>query len=221
MLARSNPTWLRLLKNPTGALLVLASPLLMVALWLFAGGTEERWLAMLLVGWTLTGIVPAAIAGRREDEVELRWAALPVGAADRWVSAFLGVFPLAVIAGELLVVAGLGIGPALYKSPFLLTVGALASAVMVAFGLLVAAWSRTRWQFAGLLALALVACLWALLPGVHGPVLEVLPTGQAKAAVEALPQYGSNPGLGLAALIKLGLVGLVFGLLGVVGYGRR
>ena len=221
MLARSNPTWIRLLKSPAGALLVLSIPLVMVALWYFGGGGQERWLSMLLVGWTLTGIVPAAIAGRREDEVELRLAALPVGAADRWFSAFIGVFPLALIAGELIVLAGLAIGPERYRSPYLLTVGALAPAVMVAFGLVVAGWTRSRWQFAGLLGLALVACLWALLPGVHHPALELLPTGQAKAAVEALPQFATNAGVGLASLIKLAIVGLVFGLVGVVGYGRR
>lgn len=214
----SKPFWARKLRNPIGILSVLAMPILVLAIWKYWGGPASRWESLLLMGWTVSCMLPAALNGRRDDNVEARWRSMPVGAGDRWLGAFLAMFPLALVTAEMLALVGMAYGPHAEHTPYLLTLSALVAAVMVAFGLAIGAWSRSSWALAGILAVVFHLSVWALLPGVGGWPAEVIPTGQAHLALSAL---GKDPITLLIAMVKLSLVGGVLVIIGIVGIGRK
>ncbi|MDB5098400.1 MAG: hypothetical protein JWM80_2821 [Cyanobacteria bacterium RYN_339] len=218
ILALSKPFWHRQVRNPVGVLALLGVPLLISAIWVLAGGPPDRFTALMLLGWTLGGLLPAALNTRRDDAVELRWRTLPVGAAERWVGAFLAMLPLPLVTSLLLVMVDLLVGPGAQRSPHLFTLAAMVAAVMVAGGLAIGSWSRSPWQVAGGLGVALVLCAWALLPGASGWPMEVIPTGQAKLGLLALAK---DPTAVLMSLLKLGLIGTVLAVVGIAGTGRR
>ena len=214
----SKPFWARKLRNPIGILSVLAMPLLVLAIWKLGGGPASRWESLLLLGWTVSCMVPSALNGRRDEAVEARWRSMPVGAGDRWLGAFLAMFPLALVTAEMLALVGLVVGPESHHTPYLMTLAALVAAVMVAFGLAIGAWSRSSWALAGWLAVVLHLSVWAMLPGVTALPVEVIPTGQAHLALQALAK--GNVEL-MLSMIKLGLVGGVLVIVGIVGIGRK
>lgn len=218
LLALSRPFWHRQVRNPAGVLSLLVVPALIAGIWALGGGPPERWTGLLLLGWTVGGILPSALNARRDDTVELRWRSLPVGPADRWLGAYFALLPLPAITSLLLSLVALMAGPMGHHSPLILLLAVVVAAVMVAAGVAIGTWSRSAWQMAGWLGLALVLCAWVLLPGVAGWPLDVVPTGQAKLALGALAQ---GPGAMLRPLLELGMLGIVLALVGIAGVARR
>jgi hypothetical protein len=217
LLALSKPFWHRQLRNPVGVLSLLAVPVVIAGIWGGIGGPADRWIGLLLLGWTMGGIIPAALNSRRDETVELRWRSMPVSAAERWLGAFLALLPLPVVTSLLLALVSLWIGPPAEHSPQIFTLAVAVAAVLVAGGMAIGSWSRSAWQVAGGLGIALVVCAWVLLPGVAGWPLEMVPTGQAKLALLSLAH---GQGL-MISLLKLGMVGIVFAIIGIAGVGRR
>jgi hypothetical protein len=217
LLALSKPFWHRQIRNPVGVLSLLAVPVVIAGIWGWAGGPADRWVGLMLLGWTMGGIVPAALNARRDESVELRWRSMPVGAAERWLGAYLALLPLPLVTSLLLALVGMSLGPTTQHTPFLLALAATVALVMVALGMAIGAWSRSAWQVAGGLGIALVVCAWVLLPGVAGWPLEVVPTGQAKLALIALALGQSL----LVPALKLGMMGIVLAIAGIAGVGRR
>jgi hypothetical protein len=218
VLALSKPFWHRQVRNPVGVLALLSVPVLIAAIWVLAGGPADRFTGLMLLGWTVGGILPAALNTRRDDNVELRWRTLPVGAAERWLGAFLAMLPLPLVTSLLLVLVDLLAGPPALRSPHLFTLAAMVAAVMVAGGLAIGSWSRSPWQVAGGLGVAFVHCAWVLLPGVAGWPVELIPTGQAKLGLLAITK---DPTGVFMAMLKLGLTGIVLAVVGIAGTGRR
>lgn len=214
----SKPFWARKLRNPLGILSVMATPLLVLGIWKAFGGPASRWESLLLLGWTISCMLPAALAGRREEAVEARWRSMPVGAGDRWLGAFLALFPLALVTAEMLAMIGMVTGPEAHHTPYIMSLAALVAAVMVAFGLAIGAWSRSAWALAGWLAIILHLSVWAMLPGVGGLAAEVIPTGQAHMALAALHK---GPVELFISMIKLALCGGVLTIVGIAGIGRN
>jgi hypothetical protein len=218
ILALSKPFWHRQVRNPVGVLALLSVPILISAIWALAGGPADRFTGLLLLGWTVGGLLPAALNSRRDDAVELRWRTLPVAAVERWFGAFLAMLPLPLVTSLLLVLLDLLAGPTALRSPHLFTFAAMVAAVMVAAGLAIGSWSRSPWQVAGGLGVALVICTWVLLPGATGWPMELIPTGQAKLGLLALAKDTTGV---FMSLLKLGLIGIVLAVVGIAGTGRR
>jgi hypothetical protein len=217
-LALSKPFWHRQVRNPVGVMALLSVPVLIALIWRLAGGPADRFTGLMLLGWTVVGLLPAALNSRRDDAVELRWRTLPVASADRWFGAFLAMLPLPLVTSLLLVLVDLLAGPTALRSPHLFTLAAMVAAVMVAAGLAIGSWSRSPWQVAGGLGVALVLCAWVLLPGANGWPVELIPTGQAMLGLLALAKDTTAV---FMSLLKLGLIGIVLAVVGIAGTGRR
>lgn len=211
----ANPYGSRLKRDPVGLGLLLGLPVLLVALML-AGKGQAHTVAALVTGWVVVGAWPVALAGQRASEVEARWRSLPVGAADRFFQAFAGLAPASLAAGLALTAVAYGLGPAALRVPALLVVGLVTTLVMTLVGLAVAAWTRTLWQAAAVMAFFVLAALWGAVAG-GGAWGELLPSGQAASALGAI----ARPGDLAAPLVKLGIMGLVAAALAVAGFGRR
>src|SRR5437879_6371288 len=112
VLALRRLLWTRQLRNPIGLLMTLAVPVVAIALWATGERKLDRWLDVLLLGWLLVGLVPAALNGRPDRTVEARWRSLPVSTGERWFGAFLAFFPVPMVAGELLTMGALLLRPA-------------------------------------------------------------------------------------------------------------
>lgn len=215
--ASSRLMWARLRPNAAALIVVVGLPLVSLALW--GAGTRDagRWMQMLLVGWLLIGVVPAAVLGRMERSVLARWKSLPLSAGEHWLGAYTALLPMAVAAGVLLTVGAWLMGPAAYQHPLLLLIGAVAVATFVSLGLAVAAWSDTDWKLAGFLSLALLICAIPIFPGAPGYVMDLVPTGQAHQAVLALKASVQDS---MFALLKLVMAAAAFVIIGVLGEQR-
>jgi hypothetical protein len=216
----ARPEWAQqYARDPRGILTTLLVPLAIAGVALL-DGRPERTPAILALGWTLVGLVPPAVRGRTADAgLEMRWRAQPFGAADRWTGAIATHVPVAVVWSLAIAgVAWLAHAPAGMRAPGLFAVAALCGAAAAAWGVALGALSRRPWHRAGLLGFGLALSGWALLPGVTGPATLAIPSGQALAAIAAMPK-----GLGAAAvpMVEMALSGLVAVIVGVVGYGRR
>lgn len=208
----ANPYVARLKHDPIGLGLLLVLPVVMLAV-LLAGKAQAVATSALVLAWLSVGLFPTALGAHREPAVEARWRSLPLGAADRFFQAVLGLVPATLAAGAALTAVGYLMGPVPLRVPMLFAVGLLTTAVMAAVGLAIAAWTRTRWQAAALAVVFVLAAVW----GASAPVFELLPTGQAQRALSAL----ARPAEIVDPLIKMGLMGLVWAGLALAGFGRR
>lgn len=216
----ARPAWSQQFgRDPLGILTAVLVPVAIAAVALI-DGRPERTPAILALGWTLVGLLPPAVRGRTTDGgLELRWRAQPFGAADRWTGAMATHVPVAVAFSlAIAAIAWVALAPAGVRTPGLFAVAALCGVATAAWGVALGSLTRRPWHRAGLLGFGLALSGWALLPGVAGPLTLAIPSGQAMAAMHALPK-----GLGAAAvpLIEMALSALVAVIVGVVGYGRR
>lgn len=216
----ARPAWSQqFARDPLGLFTAILVPAAVAALALI-DGRPERTPAILAMGWTLVGLLPAAVRGRSTDAgLELRWRAQPFGAADRWTGAMATFVPLAVVFSlAIAAIAWVDQGSSGVRTPALFAVAALCGAATGAWGVALGSLTRRPWQRAGMLGFGLALSGWALLPGVTGPLTLAIPAGQAMAAMHALPK-----GLGAATvpLVEMALSGLVAVILGVVGYARK
>lgn len=215
--ALSRPFIARQLRDPVGVGLTLAVPILVAGLWHLGALSPERTSVVALAGWIWTGLLPGVITDPDDPTLDLRWRTLPLGAGERWLMAFWIRLPLALIGSELLAALIFLGGPAAWRMPGVFVVAAVSAIATVSVGTAIAAWSRTSWQHVGLLGLALAIATWGAFSG--GPSwAQVLPT---EAARDALGVYAHGAMAWGPVLIKPLLVGLVFLVLGVIGYGRR
>lgn len=215
--ASSRLMWARLRPNAAALLMIVGLPLVALALWGAGSRDAGRWLQVLLVGWLLIGVVPAAVLGRMERSVLARWKSLPVSAGEHWLGAYTALLPMALVAGLILSVGAWLLGPASYQHPMLLVVGAVAVATFVSLGLAIAAWSDTDWKLAGFVSLALLVCAIPLFPGAPGYMMDLVPTGQAHQAVVALTTSVQG---GVYALLKLLMAAAAFVIVGILGEQR-
>jgi hypothetical protein len=209
--------WARLRPNAAALLVFVALPVASLALWGAGSRDAGRWMQLLLTGWLLIGLVPAALLGRMERSVLARWKSLPVSAGEHWIGAFIALLPVTLVAGALLTLGAWLIGPASYQHPALLLVGALTVATMVSLGLAIATWSDSDWKLAGLLGLALLICVVPLFSGAPSILNELVPTGQARSALVALTSDAQG---GLFAMLKLVMAAAVFVIVGILGERR-
>lgn len=216
-LASSRLMWARLRPNASALLLLVGLPVLALLLWGMGSRDTSRWLQVLLLGWMLVGVLPAALLGRMERSVMARWKSLPISGGEHWLGAFMALLPASWIAGALLTVGAGLLGPAAYHHPLIMAVAAVAIATMVSLGLAVAAWSDSDWTLVSLLGLVLLICTIPLFPGAPSSLMDLVPTGQAQQALSALttPAHG-----GWFALLKLVMAAAVFFILGVAGERR-
>ena len=215
--ASSRLMWARLRPNAAALLVIAAVPLVCLALWGAGSRDAGRWMQVLLLGWLLIGVVPAALLGRMERSVLARWKSLPVSTGEHWIGAYTALLPVSLVAGELLTVGAWLIGPASYQHPLLLLVAAVAVATFVSLGLALAAWSDTDWKLAGLLSLALLICAIPLFPGAPAYMMDLVPTGQARQAIAALTTSVQG---GVFALLKLLMAAAIFVIAGILGEQR-
>jgi hypothetical protein len=221
MLALARPHWDRSLRHPVGVFAVLVLPMVLSAVALAGPAQLERWWVLVVLGWGLAGLLPPALAAFANDQaLSARYAALPIGPADRLMGAFAGLLPVALCGSGLLALAALGLGPSGLRHPLLLSVAALAASTHVLWGLAIAAWCRSAWSRAGALGLMLLALFGGVVAGPQLPWLAWAPSALAKASLVALAQpeawgRASWP-LGLLALSGLGAA-----LLALIGLQRR
>lgn len=215
--ASSRLMWARLRPNAAALLLLVGVPVLSLALWGAGARDGSRWMQVLLTGWMIIGVLPAALLGRMEHSVLARWKSLPMSTGEHWLGAYVALLPVSLVPGALLTVGAWLLGPASYQHPALLLVAAIAVATMVGLGLAIAAWSDSDWMLAGLLGLALLALTIPLFPGTPGWVNEVVPTGQARAAILALTSSAQG---GMFAVLKLVMAASAFMIVGVIGEQR-
>ena len=217
-LASSRLMWARLRPNAAPLLLIVGLPVVALAFWGFGSQEAERWKQVLLIGWLIVSLLPAAVLGRQERSVRSRWKSLPRSSGEHWLGAYFALLPISLVSAEILTVGAWLLGPAAYRHPMLLLVCAVAVAAMVSLGMAIAAWSDDEWKLTGLLGLALLVLAIPLFPGAPALAFELVPTGQAHAALVALTTSVQG---GLYALIKLVMAGAVFMVVGILGESRN
>lgn len=215
--ASSRLMWARMRPNAAALLVFVAVPLVALALWGAGSRDADRWLQVLLTGWMLVGVVPAALLGRMERSVSARWKSLPVTTGEHWLGAYVALLPVSLISGLLLTVGAWLIGPASYQHPLLLAIAAVAVGTFVSLGLAIAAWAKDDLKLAGLLSLVLLVGAIPLFGGAPGYLLDVVPTGQARQAIVALTTSVQG---GAFAMIKLVMAAAVFMIIGILGEQR-
>jgi hypothetical protein len=216
--ASSRLMWARLRPNAAALMALVLLPVAAVLLWGMGSRDGARWVQVLVLGWLLVSVLPAALLGRMERSVLARWKSLPVSTGEHWLGAYVALLPVSLIAGALLTVGAWLTGPASYQHPLLLAVGAVAVGAMVSLGLAVAAWSDSEWTLAGLLGLVLLVCAIPLFPGAPDMMMQLVPTGQARLALGALTTAAHG---GAFDLLKLVMTGAFFMIVGILGERRQ